>query len=278
MNEGMKKAPIWMLPQLWALDVPVAALSWGLAYAALMQIPMMTVGPLLLLTASTWIYAMIYRTARALCGVKDEYSWYYLSHVGVIAPIVLCAVLATVWTLLYDVGEHLLSYATLPVIVMLMAEMPLLRRLGEYRHLLRGIALAFGCSIPAFYYSIGSPLSVVFCGPSFYLGILFYLFFHERNRWATGKTEGAGATVLTTIGMCLLMVAVLASSLSGSFFQQALSITVAIAAGCLQALCRLRFCLSDKVIYALSWPVMVLPPMLGILIFAPEEWGHYIIW
>lgn len=262
-----------MLFSLCGFDVPLAALCWGIACAALLEITMMTAGPLLLLTSTVWACTIFSRVGRAISSPKG--CWYPEFYRERLAPLLLlagCVMLAALWMLFFYVGQYLISYALIPVALLLLAFSPPLRSFPQLCLLCKGVAYAFACAIPAFFFSFTiDPLSMLFCEPVWYLGGLFFLFGWERGRWKKDPRP-PHPSVLFTSGLGALLLLCLYSSVTAPFFERALCVAVAVGAGCLQALARVSPALSREALFSLGWLIMAFPALLGILIFAPEGW------
>ncbi len=262
-----------MLLSLCGFDVPLTALCWGVACAALLQITMMTAGPLLLLTSTVWACTIFSRVFKSISSPTEV--WYPDFYRGRMAPLLLlagCVMLAAVWMLFFYVGQYLIFYVLFPVVMLLLAISPLLRSVPLVRLLCKAVAYAFACAAPAFFFSFTiDPLTMLLCKPVWYMGCLFFLFAMERARWRK-ENRPPHPPLVVTLGLGLLLLCCIYSSMTAPFFERSLCIAVAIGAGCLQALARLSSRWSREVLFALGWPAMTLPALLGILVYAPEAW------
>ena len=258
--------------QLWGLDTPITALCWAVACAALLQITMVTEGPMLLVAAGVWCWVMGGRLAAA---IKSPTAWqaaFYRSHMVLVILLLFSVGMAALWMLFFEVGRHVLDYAIIPGLILFLAQLCRGSALQQTGNLLRSIAFAMFCALPAFYFSFSlSPLHMVTTAPVWYLGMLFFLWERERE---TLRTQAADArTNLFNVGALIaLLAAALISSVTAPMFERTLCITIAIGAGCLQGFARLTPFLPQPSALAISWFTMALPALLGILLYAPQGW------
>lgn len=262
----------WLLLQLWGLDTPITAICWAVACAALLQITMMTAGPLLLVASGVWCVSMWVRISDAL---KSDDAWqapFYRSNLALLSVLLLATGLATTYMLFFYVGRAVLDYCFLPAGLFLGSRLCSHPSLQAFRQLLQALGFAMVCAMPAFYFSFTlTPLHMLVTGPVWYLGLLFYLTARERRRLKTGESHAHDA-VLNTITLLLLLTISLLSSMTAPMFERTLCVTIAIGAGCLQGFCRLNHLVSPQRALALSWLTMALPAVLGIILYAPHSW------
>ncbi len=259
-----------MTLQLWGLDAPLAALCWGLAYASLMEITMMTEGPLLLLTSAVWLFTIASRLGNAAVAGRGWYVLFYRSHAAPMTIITLCVLAATLWMLFYYVGQIMLLYALVPAFVLVLGYLPILRRVPGLSGFFQAAAFALACSVPASFFSvIILPVELFFCAPTWYLAVLMFLYYLERSTWQAEEGDvPRSRRLLVQGGLILLFFFCLLSTGTAPFFERTLCETIAIGAACLWILIRLRPRLSKDSLFAIGWLVMALPAILGILIFA----------
>ena len=258
--------------QLWGLDTPITALCWAMAYAALLQITMVSVGPMLLVAAGTWCWVMGCRLGAA---IKSPTAWqadFYRSHIVLLMVLLFSVCMATLWMLFFEVGRHVLDYALIPALFLFLGhwcKASILRQTGV---LLRSIAFAMFCALPAFYFSFSlSPLHMVTTAPVWYMGILFFLW--ERERESLRNQASDTRTDLFNVGaLIVLLVSTLIACVTSPMFERTLCITIAIGAGCLQGFARIAQLLPAPLALAISWFTMALPALLGIILYAPECW------
>ncbi len=261
-------APWWLTIQLWGLDAPVAALCWGLAYATLMDIPMITSGPLLLLAASVWLFTIASRLYRA---IRTRYGWYlrfYRSHLAPMALLILAVAAASLWMLFFHVGQILILYAYKPFIMMVLAMLPYFNHVEALRGFFLSAAFALACAVPAAFFSVlVSPSDLWGFAPTWYLAILVFLYYLVRTSWHMEEEDARKRGLLVSMGLGLLFFFCLLSANTAPAFERSFCLTIAIAAACLELLVRLRHRLSQDALFALGWLTMALPPLLGIVIF-----------
>lgn len=262
----------WLQLQLWGMDTPITALCWAIAFAALMQITMITAGPLLLVAGGVWCMVMLQRLYAAIVQQNGWQATFYRGHLPVILVLLFAVGMATLWMSFFYVGQNIFHYALLPGFMFILSCMMQHQRLAQVRLLLQAIAFAMFCSIPAFYFSFTlSPLHMLTTGPVWYLGILFFLMARERARLRNQKSESQ-EMVVTTLTLILLLGATLISSVTAPMFERTLCVTIAIGAGCLQGFARISHLLPGNQALALSWLTMALPALLGIILYAPHSW------
>lgn len=262
----------WLMLQLWGLDTPITALCWAVAIAALMQITMITPGPLLLVMGGVWCMVMLQRLSDAIYRQNAWQAEFYRGHMPLILALVFAVGMATLWMSFFHVGQNIFFYAVLPALLQVCTRILPGDGLSQVRLLLQATAFAMFCAIPAFYFSFTmDALHMLTTGPVWYLGMLFYLMARERQR-LRNQDNASQSVVVTTITLILLLAATLISSTTAPMFERTLCITIAIGAGCLQGFARLSHLLPANVALALSWLTMALPAVLGIVIYAPHSW------
>lgn len=258
-----------MLPALWGLDAAFAALCWAICATQCMQITMVADGPLLLLTASVWVCTILMRVRNAIRQSRGLYHEYYESHAMPMLVLAACVSAAGIWMLLYYVGKDVLSYAFIPL-VLLLPSVGLFRQDSAFKRLCRSLALGFACLAPAFSMSFEvSSLHMFFRAPCWYVGILFFLFQQERTWWQEDAVARNSHSRLLVVGLfCLLGICTL--SVGGdSYFERTMSLTTAMGAACLLLLAKMRPFLNGRTHFCLCWPIMTLPALLSLLIFHP---------
>lgn len=262
----------WLLLQLWGLDIPATALCWAVACAALMQITMITAGPMLLVAAGTWCVVM---SSRLVAALKSPAAWqasFYRSHLALLLVLLFGVGMATLWMLFFQVGRGVLLYAMAPAALLMLSRLCRAKMLGQTRELLRSLAFAMFCALPAFYFSFTlTPVHMVTTAPVWYMGLLFYLWARERATLREPHRY-AESTLFNTIALIVLLASTLIASVTAPMFERTLCITIAIGTGCLQGYSRLIPLLPHPVALALSWLTMALPAILGIILYAPSGW------
>lgn len=258
--------------QLWGLDTPITALCWATACAALMQITIITPGPMLLVAGGVWCMVML---LRLLSAISNENAWqaaFYRGHLPLIMLLLFAVGMATLWMTFFYVGRSILGYVLLPAFVLVVSRIMAGSMLAQVRLLMQAIAFAMFCAIPAFYFSFSlTPIHMLTTGPVWYLGLLFYLMAREREHLRSQR-ESSSSTVVTTITLIMLLIVALVSGATAPPFERTLCITIAIGAGCLQGFSRVSHLVPANVALALSWLAMALPAVLGVLLYAPTCW------
>ncbi len=265
---GGQSAPWWLTIQLWGLDAPVAALCWGMAYAVLMDIPMMTSGPLLLLATSVWLITMASRLYRA---VTQKQGWHILFYRNNLVPVVMLSVsvaAATLWMAFFHVGKLLFIYTYKPVLLLVLAMVPYLSHAKVLRGFFLSLAFALACAAPAAFFSVSvTPKDVWGFAPTWYLAILIFLYYLVRTSWHMEEDDARKRGLIVSAGLVPLFLLCILSAGSAPSFERSICLTIVMGAACLEALVRLRPRLSQDALYALGWLTMALPPVLGMLIF-----------
>lgn len=258
---------------LWGVDIPLTALSWGVAIAALFQITMLTAGPLLLLTAMVWVVVLFTRVGRGIFPSDAPYAGYYRSRAFPMALMGLASLLASLWMLFFYVGQYLIYFSIVPVILLLLAHLPLLRQSIVFRLFFSAAAFVFACAAPAYFYSFFlSPADMLFNSQLWCLVCLFLLFMLERRGMGkTGKLSSQVLSVIVTAGLFALFLLCCYQACAVSY-ERGFYVTIAMGAACCHGLRRLRPHLSEDAWYALGWPFMAFPALLGVLLYAPEAW------
>ncbi|MDO5472264.1 MAG: hypothetical protein Q4F35_02905 [Akkermansia sp.] len=271
-NESTRSCirPIWQLFSLWGLDVVFAALCWSVVIAAHFKITMLTVEPLLVVCALIWFVVMYGRMSRALKSEQAYESKYYRSHLAPLVPIGLAVVLAAGWILFFHVGKYFIYFLLLPFLPIAMSTAPLLRRCSLFILLFSSMGFVFACAAPAYFYSYSyTPLSMLFSAPLWVMVGMFFLFGAERHK--RGDTSMLRSVMKHVCLLSLFLVCCIKLGSSPAYIR-GFYITITAALAALHVLSRLRKRLPENVWSAIGWTMMALPALLGILIFAPEEW------
>ncbi len=254
---------LFRLLTLWGADVAVASLCWCVFVAEHLRITMLTVGPLVVLSASIWLVVMLGRIVAALGGRTAGNAAYYRSHLAPLLPVWVAVLCATLWMLFFRVGQSLLHFGILPLCFLGAARFPLLRHLREYVAWCCACAFVFACAAPAYYYSFSlSPLHVVRSTPLWLLAAVFFLFFSERQREACA--EGVRG-VLTVICHLLLFACCVNLAVREPSYMRVFYVSLSMSVAVLHVLSRLRSRLPEITWYALGWSLLALPALVGIL-------------
>lgn len=270
--ESQKSENQWLSLQLWGLDTPITAICWSVAVAALMQITMITPAPMLLVAGGVWCTVMLQRLYESITNQDSWHADFYRGHSPVILVLLFAVGMATLWMLFFYVGKSIISYIFPPLALLSLSMLLRGAILGQIGKLLKAIAFAMACAIPAFYFCFTlSPLHMLTTGPVWYLGILFFLMSGERERLRNG-TKTTQSVVVNTLTLFMLLAVTLISGVTAPMFERTLCVTIAIGAGCLQGFSRLAQLISPNLALALSWLAMALPAVLGIILYAPHSW------
>lgn len=253
------------LIRLLGLDMVLAVACWGYAYAELLQITVISPGSLPILLTGTWCLLMIKRLLAALLSADSWEAGFYRRNLALLGLLVFCCSLATCWMLFYYVGRMYLDYTYYPVWMLILAAFFCIIKLRNHALFMVGLAMAQACSVPAFFSSYSlSAGQQLFCAPTWYLGILFFIFMAERRRRMASKTPVI-SSAFCTILLIVVFAFCLFSAAGKPLFEQSLYITIAIACGCYQASKSLLPRILVEPGEALSWLIMAIPPLLGIL-------------
>lgn len=268
----------WMLGSLWALDVPIVALCWGTLIASFLGITLVTMGPMMLLFGMVWAYTLTTRVVHAMLGRNTHYAQYYREHAFPMLMLALCALLSSVWLLLFEVGRYLLIFMLVPLSMVIIAHAPLCKRIPYYTDFTLAASFIFACSVPAFYYSFRfSPIHMLTNAHLWCLVCLFTVFNLERKNSLNTEQEGEERQSLVILGILLLLFlpgACKVISAQSSPYEQFFYCTLCIGAVSVHSICRLRHVLSRESWYCVSWTAMALPAILGILHQAPSIWWY----
>lgn len=272
MSGNWRNSSRWQFLQLWGLDAPITAICWSVACAALMQVTMITPGPMLLVASCVWCANMQHRVRDAIKHPESWNSAFYRGHLPIILVLLFAVSMATLWMMLFYVGQNILPYLILPAGLYGIRGILPHTCLEPVRLLLKSIAFAMVCAVPAFYFCFTlTPFHLLTTGPIWYLGILFFLMARERQQLRT-KEKNYQYVVVNTITLLMLLSATLISSVTAPMFERTLCITIAIGAGCLQGFSRILHLLPPGMALAFGWLSMAIPAVLGIILYAPHSW------
>lgn len=268
-DEPTQLIPWWMKFHLWGLDLPLVALSWGYAYTELMDLSMLTDGPLMLLMVAVWMYSISSRLITSFKSPTNLYKEFYRKNMVLICFLVLCAALASTWMLFFYLSMYLLEFYAWAIILLVISGLPAIRHFVYAKYLLRGMAFAMGCAAPAFFFTILlHPVGMLTNAPILYLGILIFLFLLERHSWTVEDiTKRDRFSLVVTMGLVILFLVCITASHSMPYIERSFSFTLLIACAFLEFIDRMRKYWRTEVLIALSWPLMGLPPLIGIFLF-----------
>jgi len=271
MNEATTQIiPWWLKFYLWGLDLPLVALSWAYAYTELMDLAMLTNGPLMLLIVAVWIYCISSRLMTSFRLPGNLYQKFYQKNTVLIIFLVICASLSAIWMLFFYVSMYLLHFFAWSIFFLILSELPSLRSFLYTRYLLRGIAFAMSCAAPAFFFSILlHPIAMLSNAPIVYLGVLIFLFLLERHLWTEKDRNLRNRySLIVTIGLVILFLVCLTASHSMPYVERSFCFTLLMACAFLEFIDRMKRYWSRDLLVAVGWPLMGLPPLIGILLFA----------
>lgn len=263
-----------MYPSLWCIDVALAALSWGVLIAALFNVSLLTFGPLLVLFGLVWSHTLFSRVERALKGNNVMFSAYYKSHAFLMILLSLSAFAATLWLLAFEVGTALLPFFAVPIFIRCLGQAPFLSKIRYFKQLCMAAAFVFACAVPAYYYGFVYTLFGLISNPHLWcLVCLFFLFAVEREKPVNGH-DGELAATWVPAGLLVLVIPCAYHAFFGNCgnYEQNFYSTICIGAVCLHLLSTLRAKYNSTRWFVLCWVVMMLPALLGILLFAPQTW------
>ncbi len=264
----------WMIPSLWCIDVAIAALCWGVLIAALFGITMLTFGPLLLLFGLVWSYTLFSRVFRSLEGSMIMHADYYRQHAFPMLLLALCSLAATLWLLFFVVGNVLISFFIIPFIVSIIGRVPFLRKMPYLQELAQAAAYVFACAVPAYYYGfVYTPIGLLYNSHLWCLTCLFFLFNIERES-PVSLSEGEQKAAWVPAGLLVLFIPCAYHAFFGDSggYEQNFYTVLCIGAVALHILSSWRAKCEPSLGFALSWGIMTMPALLGILFFAPETW------
>lgn len=179
--------------------------------------------------------------------------------------------LASVWMLFFYVGQYLINFAMVPLMLVALAYLPGVGRV--LRLFCSAAAFVFACAAPASFFSfLMSPLQMLF-SPQLWCLICLFLLFNIERRQCQGGQAKAIPSFLVTLGLLALFLSCCFFAWHAEACQQGFYVTIAMGVAALQLLRRLRTCLPPYAWYAIGWSMMSLPALLGVLIYAPEAWG-----
>ncbi len=260
--------PYWQLASLWGVDAALAAVCWSIFLGVGFQVPILTPWPVVGVFAAVWLVLLGVRLIKALAGGDIWNADYYRSHLAAMIVIMLAVILAISWILLCVAGRLILDFATVPFLMFILAFLPLLSRSPQYRAMCLSGALVFTCAIPSHYFAFFvSPLQMLLNTPLWLLIIVFFMFTSLRRQGEDSAERGTVAYSACLMVFFLFSVWRLSESPE---FLHSIYLAIAVSIVCLHILARLRKYMSADAWYAIGWPFMAIPPLLGIFTFAPN--------
>lgn len=260
--------PYWQLVSLWGVDAALAAVCWSIFLGVGFQVPILTPCPVVAVFSAVWLVLLGVRLIKAVAGGDIRNADYYRSHLAAMVVIILAVILAISWILLFVAGRMILDFACVPFVILLMAFVPLLSRSLQYRTICLSAALVFTCAIPSHYFAFfASPLQMVLNTPLWLLIIVFFMFSSMRRQERDSAERGM---VAYSVGLMVFFLFCIWYLTESPDFLHSIYLTIAVSIVCLHILGRLRKYMSEDAWYAIGWPMMTLPPLLGIFAFAPN--------
>ena len=264
-----------MLFTLLGVDILFAALSWGVLFAALFCVTVITWEPILIMCCSVWCYALFSRVLNAFSEDGCEAArTYYRNNKWPLLFLWLSAVLCTLWLLFYCVGACYVEYVTLPLFFLFIAYVPFLRKWAYYNQLFLSISFVFTCAIPAHYYSfVSSPFHILVDAHLWCIICLFWVFnvlrVHLKKVNPTEYYNVAAFMILIWVFIpCAKMW--LAAEVSDYDFRFSGIICLAVIA-LASLICMLRkFAVLSRCFE--TWLVMSVPALIGLLFYTPKSW------
>ncbi len=259
----------WQWLSILGLDVALFALMWGQCYVVLLDIPVVTEEPFLFLAISVWLSIMLTRLVKAIGNRPFVTRKFYAKQMGLIAVILLGVAMALFWITFYYVSVQFLRFIVLPCASLLLANIPLLKRLEFISILLKSMALSMICIAPAMYFMVTvSPLEIALYPPVYYLALL--IFFFEITRVSIvsrDKVQRARYSLMTTVGLIFLLIVCLSSANVGMLYERGLYYSLIVGCAAVEVISRLRSRVSTMNLYALSWLIFALAPALSLYLF-----------
>ena len=268
--------PWWMLGSLWAVDVPIVALFWSALIASLLGIPLLTMGPMMLVFGMIWAYTLTTRVVHSMLGKDVHYSQYYREHAFPMLMLALAALLSSVWLLFFEVGRYLIVFFCVPMSIIIFSHAPLCRRIPYYEDFTLAAAFVFACAVPAFYYSFRfSPMHMLTNTHLWCLVCLFTVFNTERKNTLSSSEDKQNLLIPCVLLLLFLPAACKVMSSQSTEYEQFFYCTLCLGAVMVHSISRFREKLSIDIWFCLCWGIMALPAILGMLHEAPSIWLYY---
>lgn len=258
--------PYWQLASLWGVDAALAAVCWSIFLGVGFQVRILTPCPVVAVFSAVWLVLLGGRLIKAIAGSDIRNADYYRSHLAAMVVIILAVILAISWILLFVAGRMILDFAAVPFLIFLLAFVPLLSRSPQYRAVCLSAALVFTCAIPAHYFAFfASPLQMLLNTPLWLLIVVFFMFSSIRRQMHDSAER---STVAYSGGLMVFFLFSLWRLTESPEYLHSIYLTVAVSIVSLHILGRLRKYMSAEAWYAIGWPLMALPPLLGIFAFS----------
>lgn len=260
--------PYWQLASLWGVDAALAAVCWSIFLGVGFQVHILTPCPVVGVFSAVWLVLLCVRLGKAIAGGDIRNADYYRSHLAAMIVIILAVILAITWILLCVAGRLILDFASVPFLMFILAFVPLLSRSPQYRTISLSAALVFTIAIPSHYFAFfASPLQMLLNTPLWLLIVVFYIFSSMRRQ---ERDAAERTTVVYSAALLVFFLFSLWYLSKSPEFLHSIYLAIAVSIACLHILGRLRKYMSEDAWYAIGWPLMAIPPLLGIFAFAPN--------
>ncbi len=247
-----------------AAALPLAAMAWAYAFASLQGLEMHAFGPLLFLGMALWLGMLLSRCIRAMLdhaiGSKE------LARIALFALPLLASLL---YLISRDVPLTFLRDLKYPLILSLAAGFCSLLHQSSLSALLQAMSFGIACCLPTFAFTLHlSLLSVLFHPGTWYLVILFFLFFidirHEQDRIDSVRL---GDSLLVPMGQLLLLIFSLSSAYSAVPSERGLLYTIVLGNASLALMMRMRRHWDVETTDSLRWLIFAAVPLMGLALF-----------
>ena len=255
------RIPWWLSPSLWGLDTAFAAFCWSLYIAAHIHISVLNDASLFIVCGAVWICRVMTISAHSEDAQLARYNEYYKRWGIVIILLALGVIASIIWMMFYYVGQGFMVHIYIPMLMAGIYRLLKRTRMAIAASIALGAAFIFACEAPAGYYSISYTFIKQLSDKPFWaLAGAMMLFFYDR------RPDTSAQTTPQHIG---ILIAVAAYSLyhyhSAPPVQQDMYTIAIIALGSIHLLSRLRSRLSFDAWNALSWPMVALPALIGLI-------------
>lgn len=278
-KEQTAKMPWWGWLSLLGLKAPIAAVIWAVAFSRVFHLVQEIYWTYQFLLVAVWCVTMGSRLITVFYNdpeiVHDARLYFVKSNCVWLTFCVLVAVICGLWTIFFQVGVGMISYASLPLLMSifyLMLRTTFRDKKGSLTWLTLSClcgaaAFSFGVAVPAYFYGIpNAGLGFFFYTPIWYLTIYIFLILMYRHKWMmrgreSERDEQTGLGLW--VGILLLLVFCLISAwhinrFAETWFFYALGFGCA----CLYILERfLSKKLSSAALCAFGWVVLCLPAL-----------------
>ncbi len=263
----------WYFLSIFGVDFTLMTYIWAKCYAFLLDIPVVTEEPLLFVAVLMWIFTIL---RRSILAYKGQSFWcidFYKSQMALVCTVALCVFAALMWIGLFHVGVNYFAFMFLPAIFLLSSYLPIIKDEFYTNGLLRSMSIASALVAPSFFLSVNySPIAILTHAPMYYLAILFFLCTLLRRSWMEQDEEKRERYALVvTVGLVLLVVTCLATAHTGPRYERGLNYMIITGCAMVELLTRLRRWISMETIYALSWLIFAIAPLISMYLFTYKQ-------